>query len=120
MTAKPDCVSDYLLQLARDLNGVVNERGTINLDRVTSANVIVHIGRIADLARKLENAWSQAEWNRRASQDRLSLLTSMNRVTAEVLGLMRPDNEGGGNVVQFRPKPNNSPAPSAPSGGDAA
>lgn len=120
MTAKPDCVSDYLLKLARDLNGVVNERGTINLDRVTSVNVILHIGRIAELARKLENAWSQAEWNRRASQDRLSLLTSMNRVTAEVLGLMRPDTEDGGNVVQFRHKPSNSAAPSAPSGGDAA
>ncbi|MDZ7927895.1 MAG: hypothetical protein U5L46_12860 [Agrobacterium sp.] len=87
---------------------------------MTSANVIVHIGRIADLARKLENAWSQAEWNRRASQDRLSLLSSMNHITAEVLGLMRPDTEDGGNVVQFRPKPSNVPAPSAPSGGDAA
>lgn len=119
MTAKPECVSDYLLQLARDLNGVITERGTINLDQVTSANVIVHIGRIADLARKLENAWSQAEWNRRASQDRLALITNMNRVTAEVLGLMRPDTEDGGNVIPFRAKPDNSP-PSAPPGGDAA
>ncbi|WP_107339215.1 hypothetical protein [Agrobacterium pusense] len=120
MTAKPECVSDFLHELQRDLSKVVDQHGLIHLDRVTSANFIVHLGRIADLSRKLENAWSQAEWNRRASEDRLKLLMDMNTITAEVLQLMRPDIEGGGNVVPFRPKPTNSPAPSAPSGGDAA
>lgn len=120
MTAKPECVSDFLHELQRDLNSVVAQHGLIHLDRVTSASFIVHLGRIADLARKLENAWSQAEWNRRASEDRVKLLSDMNAVAAEVLGLMRPDTMDGGKVVQFRPKHSNAPAPSAPSGGDAA
>lgn len=120
MTAKPECVSDFLHELQRDLNRIVEQHGLIHLDRVTSASFIVHIGRIAALSRKLENAWSQAEWNRRAFEDRVKLLSDMTKITAEVLQLMRPDTTDGGNVVQFRPKPSNSPAPSAPSGGDAA
>ncbi|MFK3690387.1 hypothetical protein ACI2J4_08865 [Agrobacterium tumefaciens] len=120
MTAKPECVSDFLHELQRDLNRIVEQHGLIHLDRITSASFIVHIGRIADLSRKLENAWSQAEWNRRAFEDRVKLLSDMTKITAEVLQLMRPDTTVGGNVVQFRPKPSNSPAPSAPPGGDAA
>ena len=110
MTAKPDCVSDLLRELYLGLNAELAEKGHIHLD----------VGKIADCARNLENAWSCAEWNRRAFQDRLKLISDMTAVTAEVLQLMRPDIEGGGNVVQFRPKPSNPPAPSAPPGGDAA
>ncbi|MGV2111912.1 hypothetical protein ACQZ46_11600 [Agrobacterium salinitolerans] len=120
MTAKPDCVSDLLRDLYRGLNDELATKGHIHLDRATSARLVMNVGKIADCARSLENAWSCAEWNRRAFADRLKLISDMTAVTAEVLQLMRPDIEDGGNVVQFRPKPSNSPAPSAPSGGDAA
>ena len=120
MTAKPECVSDLLRDLYRGLNAELAEKGHIHLDRAMSSRLVMSVGKIADHARNLENAWSCAEWNRRAFEDRLKLISSMNAITAEVLQLMRPDIEDGGNVVQFRPRPSNAPAPSAPSGGDAA
>lgn len=120
MTAKPECVSDLLRELYRGLNAELAEKGHIHLDRAMSSRLVMSVGKIADHAHNLENAWSCAEWNRRAFEDRLKLISSMNAITAEVLQLMRPDIEDGGNVVQFRPRPSNAPAPSAPSGGDAA
>ena len=120
MTAKPECVSDLLRELYRGLNAELAEKGHIHLDRAMSSRLVMSVGKIAVHARNLENAWSCAEWNRRAFEDRLKLISSMNAITAEVLQLMRPDIEDGGNVVQFRPRPSNATAPSAPSGGDAA
>ena len=120
MTAKPECVSDLLRELYRGLNSELIEKGHIHLDRSMSSRLVMNVGRIADYARNLEYAWSCAEWNRRAFEDRLKLISDMTAVTAEVLQLMRPDIEDGGNVVQFRPKPSSSSAPSAPPGGDAA
>lgn len=120
MTAKPECVSDLLRELYRGLNAELAGKGHIHLDRAMSSRLVMSVGKIADHARSLENAWSCAEWNRRAFEDRLKLISDMTAVTAEVLHLMRPDIEDGGNVVQFRPKTSNSPAPSVPPGGDAA
>lgn len=120
MTAKAECISDHLRLLQNDLSDVLETTGQIHLGRVAASRLVLTVGLIATYARNLENAWSQAEWNRRAFEDKVKLLSSMNSVTADVLRLMRPDTEDGGNVVQFRPKPTQPPAPSTPTGGDAA
>lgn len=119
MSKAPDCVSDMLRGLQQELNKILNDHGHIHMDRQTSALLVYNLGRIAEYAGKLENAWSQAEWNRRAAADRLELLKHMTRATEEVLGLMKPDTPKANVVVPFPQRPS-TPQPPSPPGGTAA
>ncbi len=120
MTAKPLYLSDLLTDLQRKLNSVLVEEGTIRLDRARSATLVANMGKLADHARTLENQWSQAEWNRRALAEREQFMSDMTATSAEVLKLMRSDDGGSAEIVQFRPRPRPVPGPSVPPGGDAA
>lgn len=120
MTTKPLYLSDLISDLQRKLNSVLVEHGCIRLDRAPSAMLVATMGKLADHARHLENQWSQAEWNRRALVERAQLLSDMNKISAEVLHLMRPDAGHDSNIIQFRPKPRQAHGPSVPPGGDAA
>lgn len=120
MTAKPLYLSDLLMDLQRALHSTVMQHGVIRLDQVQSASLVANIGKLADHARKLENEWSQAEWNRRAMAERAQLLSEMNAVSAEVLQLMKSEDAEDDKIVQFRPRPRPAPGPSVPPGGDAA
>lgn len=119
MSKAPDCVSDMLRGLQQELNKILNDHGHIHLDRQTSALLVYNLGRIAEYAAKLENAWSLAEWNRRAAADRLELLKRMSATAEEVLGLMKPETPTANVVVPFPMRPRTPRSPSPP-GGSAA
>ncbi len=119
MTKAPDCVSDMIRGLQQELNKILNDKGHIHLDRQTSALLVYNFGRIAQHAANLENAWSQAEWNRRATADRLELMKHMSATTEEVLGLMRSGTQKASVVVPFPSQPT-TPQPPSPPGGTAA
>lgn len=116
MSNAPDCVSDMLHGLQRELNKILNCKGRIDLDRQTSALLVYNLGRIANYAGKLENAWSQAEWNRRAAADRLELLKHLSTTAEEVLGLMKSDTMKASVVVPFPLRPATPQQPSPPGG----
>lgn len=119
MSKAPECVSDMIRVLQQELNKILNNHGQIHMDRQTSALVVYNLGRIAQHAANLENAWSQAEWNRRAAADRLELMKHMSATTEEVLNLMKPDTPKADVVVPFPLRPTTPPTPSPP-GGNAA
>ncbi|MDR6102764.1 hypothetical protein QE369_002961 [Agrobacterium larrymoorei] len=119
MIKAPECVSDMIRVLQQELNKILNNHGQIHMDRRTSALVVYNLGRIAQHAANLENAWSQAEWNRRAAADRLELLKHISAEAEEVLGLMKPGGPKANVVVPFPPRPT-TPQPPTPPGGNAA
>ncbi|MEH3092007.1 MAG: hypothetical protein PGN20_15195 [Agrobacterium cavarae] len=128
MTAKPECVSDMLHDLQHDLAAVLSERGEIHLDASHSAKLVKRVKEMSVSARNLENAWSQAEWNRRALEDGLKLLSSLHvqhiethKSALQVLHLMRKDDAKPGCVIlPFPQKPKPPSGPSFPPGGHAA
>ncbi|MDQ1196508.1 hypothetical protein [Agrobacterium sp. SORGH_AS 787] len=119
MSKAPDCVSDMLRDLQQHLRDALNEKGHVHQGRKTSALLVYNLGRIAEAASKLENAWSQAEWNRRAAADQLELMRHLTRDAEEVLDLMRPEKPKGNVVVPFPQRPT-TPQPPSPPGGNAA
>ncbi len=119
MTAKPDFISNLLLDLHRGLNATLSQHGRISLDPTTSKVLVVNIAMMAECTRAMEATWSDAERSRKEFDERMKLFAEMAKVTSDVLRLMRPDTTGDGNIVQFRPKPSTT-TPAAPSGGDAA
>lgn len=120
MMATPAYLSDLLIDLQRGLITKISKNGIVQFDRVGSLALVSTIGGMADIARKLECALSQAEWNRRAAIEREELLKNMTKATVEVLGLMKADQPDDETVVQFRPRSKPPSGPTLPTGGNAA
>lgn len=115
MTAKFETLSDVLSDTHLDLKKQLEADGHLYLGREALSAFVSATARMTEMARLIENAWSQAEWNRRAYFDRL---VATNEKVAEILALMHPETDAHTKIIPFRTR--SRPAPSAPFGGDAA
>jgi len=104
-------VSDQL-QFLQGLVGdkVIND-GQVHMDPIQSKVFLHRISKALEAARFLENAYSQAEWNRRAYLERLT--DGLGKLKLFKKDAVTPPT----NVIPF---PSRTPSPPAPTGGDAA
>lgn len=92
--ASLEYVSDRLIQMRRRIEGA--RHGGLVLSSEDAEAFVGELSQAIEASKTLENAYSRAEWNRRAGIDVRTLLTDQ---AQEILDAMRP----GGNVVVFRP-----------------
>lgn len=114
MSKNVTSVSDQLQLLQGIIGDKVISDGHVHMDPIQSKVFLHRISKALEAARFLENAYSQAEWNRRAYLEKLT--DSLGKL--KVLRLFKKDAAATAtNVIPF---PSRTSTPPVPTGGDAA